>query len=127
MEHHYEICDKELLAIIHALHAFQHYLEGRSDTTEIWSDHANLVYFWTKQKLSRQQAQWALFLSRFQFIIIHKPGMQNKSDALSRRPDHKKGIVDDDEKCVLLDTKFFRICAIQRQTLTVLGDTILQQ
>jgi len=86
-----------------------------------------LVYFRTKQNLSWRQARWALFLLRFQFIIIHKPGIQNKSDALSRHPDHKKGIADDDEKRVLLDTKFFLINAIQRQTLTVLGDTTLQQ
>jgi len=55
-ERNYEIHDKELLAIICALDIFRHYLEGRDDTTEIWSDHGNLVYFSTKQKLTRRQA-----------------------------------------------------------------------
>jgi hypothetical protein len=48
----YKIHDKELLAIIHALDIFRHYLEGRDDNLEIWLDHGNLVYFTTKQKLT---------------------------------------------------------------------------
>jgi hypothetical protein len=51
-EQNYEIHDKELLAIVRALEIFCHYLEGRDDTTEIWTDHGNLVYFFTKQKLT---------------------------------------------------------------------------
>ena len=51
VERNYEIHDKELLAIIHALEIFCHYLEGQEDTVEVWSDHGNLVYFFTKQKL----------------------------------------------------------------------------
>ncbi|MGD0511542.1 MAG: reverse transcriptase family protein, partial [Candidatus Micrarchaeaceae archaeon] len=73
-ECNYEIHDKELLAIIRTLEIFCHYLEGRDDLLEVWSDHGNLVYFATKQKLTRRQARWALFLSRFNFTIIHKPG-----------------------------------------------------
>ena len=70
VEQNYKIHDLELLAIIHALETFRHYLEGRDDTLEIWSDHGNLVYFTTKQKLSCRQACWALYLSRFKFIIV---------------------------------------------------------
>jgi hypothetical protein len=124
-ERNYEIHDKELLAIIRALDIFRHYLEGRDDNLEIWSDHGNLVYFTTKQKLTRQQARWALFLSRFKFTIIHKPGVQNKSDALSRRPDHKEGIATENEERVLLDDKFFTINATRPTAITVLGDTTL--
>jgi hypothetical protein len=83
-ECNYKIHDKELLAIIHALDMFCYYLEGQEDTLEIWSDHGNLVYFTTKQNLSQRQARWALFLTQFQFKIIHKPGTYNKSDALFR-------------------------------------------
>jgi hypothetical protein len=126
-EQNYEIHDKELLAIICALDIFRHYLEGRDDNLEIWSDHGNLVYFMTKQKLTRWQARWALFLSRFKFTIIHKPGVHNKSDALSRCPDHKEGIAAENEECVLLDDKFFTINATRPTTITVLGDTTLWQ
>ena len=48
----YEIHDKELLVIICALEIFCHYLKGQEDNLEIWSDHGNLVYFVTKQKLT---------------------------------------------------------------------------
>ena len=52
-ERNYKIHNKELLAIIHALEIFRHYLEGCPYTLEIWTDHSNLVYFMKKQKLSR--------------------------------------------------------------------------
>src|SRR5579859_7215457 len=126
-EHNYEIHDKELLAIIRALEIFPHYLEGRKDTLEIWLDHGNLVYFATEQKLTRRQAHWALFLSRFKFRIIHKPGVQNRSDALSRRPDLKEGMVNEDNERILLDTKFFAVNATRPTTITVLGNTTLRQ
>jgi hypothetical protein len=71
-ECNYEIHDKELLAIVLALEHFRHYLEGHTNPIEIWTDHCNLVYFCQKQKLSRCQACWALYLSHFNFIIIHK-------------------------------------------------------
>ena len=55
-ELNYEIHDKELLAIIHALKHFQHYIQGSPHVTKILSDHANLKYFTTKQTLTRRQA-----------------------------------------------------------------------
>ena len=51
-ERNYEIHDKELLAIVLALDVFRHYLEGQDNTLEVWSYHVNLVYFFTKQKLT---------------------------------------------------------------------------
>ena len=126
VEQNYKIHDKELLAIVCALEIFHHYLEGQEDTIEVWSDHGNLVYFFTKQKLTCHQAHWALFLSHFKFIIIYKPGIQNKSDALSRRPDHKEGMALEEGQ-VLLDTKFFAIQAVHPTAVTVLGGTSLHQ
>jgi len=54
VEQNYEIHDKELLAIIHALKHFRHYIQGSSHVTKILSDHTNLKYFTTKQTLTRQ-------------------------------------------------------------------------
>jgi len=47
-ERNYEIYDKELLAIIHVLHHFCHYLQGNPHLTKTFSNHANLCYFTTK-------------------------------------------------------------------------------
>ncbi|PIL24542.1 hypothetical protein GSI_13408 [Ganoderma sinense ZZ0214-1] len=43
-ERNYEIYDKEMLAIICALQAWRHYLEGLPSVFEIQSDHKNLEY-----------------------------------------------------------------------------------
>jgi hypothetical protein len=117
-EQNYDIHDKELLAIVRALEAFRHYLEGHPEPFEIWSDHSNLQYFRTKQKLTRRQARWSLFLSQFTFTIVHRPGVYNKADALSRRPDLKEGIQSSDsENRVLLDDKFFAVRAAHPVTM----------
>jgi hypothetical protein len=41
----YQIYDQELLAIIHALKAWRHYLEGNPHPVIIFTDHKNLLYF----------------------------------------------------------------------------------
>jgi transposase InsO family protein len=126
-EQNYDIHDKELLAIIRALESFRHYLEGNPLPFEVWTDHNNLAYFRSKQKLSRRQARWSLFLSQYNFTIIHKPGSFNKADALSRRPDHKEGIPPVDDKRVLLNSKFFSIRATRPTAIEPLNSTIRQR
>ena len=42
-----------------------------------------------------------------------------KADSLSRRPDHKKGMEDDNKDVVLLKPEFFRIQALQRGHLLI--------
>ena len=123
-EHNYKVHDKELLAIVIAVETFRCYLEGLDTPFEVWSDHANLVYLFSKQKHSHRQARWALALSCFHFIIIHKPSVLNKSDALSLHPDHKGGLALDNEEHILLDSKFF-IQTIRPMSLTIHGDTTL--
>lgn len=56
-ECNYEIYNKELFAIIRALEEYRHYLEGYSEKFEIWSDHQNLTYFRSAQRLTRRQAR----------------------------------------------------------------------
>src|SRR5437588_8315617 len=73
----------------------------------VFSDHANLQYFTTKQTLTRQQAQWSLFLATFDYIIIPKPRKYNKANGLSRRPDYKEGIASKNAKCILLTPEKF--------------------
>ena len=107
-ERNYEIHDKELLAIIHALKHFRHYIQGNPHVTTIISDHANLKYFTTKQTLTCQQAWWALFLSEYNYTIIATPGKQNTANVLSRRLDHKEGIAPDNtDRILLMPDKFW--------------------
>ena len=56
-EHNYDVHDKEMMGIMHALEAWHHYLEGCKHKIEIWTDHCNLKYFMSAKKLNRWQAQ----------------------------------------------------------------------
>jgi len=53
MEHNYKIYDKEMLAVIRYLEAWRHFLKDTKEKFEIWSDHKNLEYFMSNQKLNR--------------------------------------------------------------------------
>ena len=122
VERNYDIHDKEMLAIIRGLEEWRHYLEGAKHTFEIWTDHKNLEYFMKAKKLNRRQARWSLFLSRFDFILKHRPGKQSlKPDALSRRPDHGKG-ENDNENIVLLKPSYFKIQALKQGHLLLTGE-----
>jgi len=119
VERNYEIHDKELLAIIHSLKHFQHYLQGNKHCTKIFSDHANLQYFTTKQSLTHRQSHWSLFLATFNFIIIPKPGKLNKANALSRCPDYKEGIASKNATQVLLTPDKFSIRALHNLAIPI--------
>ena len=85
----YKIYDRELLGIIQALKEWRHYIQGSGHTTVISSDHKNLTYFRTTQKLNDRQARWSLYLSEFDIKLIHLPGTRMvQSDVLSRQPNH---------------------------------------
>uniref|UniRef100_A0A0W0FUX0 Reverse transcriptase domain-containing protein n=1 Tax=Moniliophthora roreri TaxID=221103 RepID=A0A0W0FUX0_MONRR len=64
-ERNYEIYDRELLAITNALKAWEHYLLGGAHPVTVLSDHKNLTYFRTAQKLNRRQARLSLYLTQF--------------------------------------------------------------
>ena len=70
-ERNYEIHDREMFAIIRCLEEWRHLLKGVQGRFEIWNDHKNLEYFMSNQKLNKRQAQWALYLSRFDFHLKH--------------------------------------------------------
>jgi len=73
-EENYEIYNKELLVVIWGLEEYRHHLEGHPYKIEIWSDHQNLIFFRTAQKLTRRQTRWALFMTCFDFVLYHKLG-----------------------------------------------------
>ena len=85
-ECNYDIYDKELLAIICTFEEWRPELEGAAEQVQVITDHKNLKYFMTTKQLSRRQARWSEFLSRFNFAIQYHPGKLNSwVDALTRR------------------------------------------
>jgi len=88
-ERNYEIYDKEMLEVICCLEAWRHFLEDARVKFEIWTDHKNLEYFITSQNLNRRQVRWALYLSRFHFVLKHIPGSKmGKADVRGHPRDH---------------------------------------
>jgi len=108
-EQNYEIHDKEMLAVIRCLEAWRHYLERAKLKFEIWTDHKNLQYFMTSQKLNYRQARWALYLLQVNFILKHVLGKSmGKVDGLSRRPDWQEGVEKDNEDQKLIKPEWIR-------------------
>jgi len=102
-EQNYEIHDKEMLVVVRCLEVWKHFLEGAVIKFEIWTDHKNLEYFIKVQKLNRRQARWALYLSRFNFMLKHVLGSKmGKADSLSRRPDWEVRVDKDNEDEMLV-------------------------
>ena len=84
-ERNYEIHNREMLAIIRWLDKWRHLLEGAQSKFKIRSNYKNLEYFMSSQKLNCRQARWALYLSRFDFMLKHVLGSRiGKADSLSR-------------------------------------------
>jgi len=109
-ERNYEIHDKEMLVVVRYLEAWRHFLEGAVEKFEIWTDHKNLKYFMKVQKLNRRQAKWALYLSRFNFMLKHILGRKmEKADSLSRRPNWEVGVEKDNENEMLVKPEWLEI------------------
>ena len=84
-ERNYDVGDRELLAIKFALEEWRYLLEGAVHSIVIFTDHKNLEYLRSAKRLRPRQARWALFFTRFNFLISYRPGSKNvKADALSR-------------------------------------------
>lgn len=120
VERNYDVPDKEMLGIIRPLEVWRHYLEGAKHELEIWMDHANLQYFMSAKKLNCHQVCWALFLSHFNFHLIHKLlSLMMKADTLSQRPNHKKGVENDNKDITLLKPEYFHICTMHQGHLLI--------
>jgi len=86
-ERNYAVHEQELLAIVHALREWRHYLLG--NRIIVITDHRSLQYLVTQDKLSARQTRWSEFLQQFDYEIRYRPGRGNQvADSLSRRPEH---------------------------------------
>jgi hypothetical protein len=86
-ETRYPVHEQELLAIIHALGSWRHYLAGTKFTVR--TDHKSLQFFKTQPLLSGRQSRWKDVIANFDFDIEYVDGKSNVvADGLSRRIDH---------------------------------------
>jgi len=129
-ECNYDIYDRELLAIIYALKQFRYLLLGANHKFLIRTDHQNLKYFKSPQKITPRQARWHEFLQDYNFELEHFPGKSNTiADLLSRRKDFEGGVNPNENVTILPETLFARVTYLRndpetrRQILHQVHDT----
>ncbi|GBG85787.1 hypothetical protein CBR_g40596 [Chara braunii] len=92
---------KEILAFVHTLKRWQHFLLGRSQFRWV-TDNNPLVFYKTQDTVNNTIARWMASIDHFDFFPDHIIGKSNRFvDALSRRPDHCTAVystfeIDDD-------------------------------
>ena len=119
-ERNYQVYDREFLAILRALRQWRHYILGSAFTTTIHTDHANLTYYRSPQKLTARQTRWVIELMEYDIVLKHKPGKSMiPADALSRRHDHAEGMKEDkeDDVTALSEELFIRFADLELQEL----------
>jgi hypothetical protein len=88
-ETRYPVHEQELLAIIHSLSTWRHYLHGAKFKIIVKTDHKSLQYLKTQPILSSRQSRWLDTLALYNFDIEYIEGKTNVvADGLSRRVDH---------------------------------------
>ena len=98
-------------------------MEGTAVKFEIWTDHKNLEYFMKAQKLNRRQARWALYLSRFNFMLKHVPGSKmGKANSLSKRLDWEVGVEKDNENETLVKPEWLEVRKME--TVEIIVDRV---
>ncbi len=94
MERNYNIYDQEFLTIIHGLKNWRHLLVGSPHLVIVLMDHNNLQYWRHPQWINRRIACYLLCLADYDVQLKHQPGVTNKADHLSHRPDYDQGTKD---------------------------------
>ena len=76
----------------------------------------------SNQKLNCQQAQWALYLSRFDFVLKHiSESKMGKVDRLSKRLDWEVGIEKDNEEQMLVKKEWLEAKRIRVMEVVIKG------
>jgi len=65
------VIEKELLAIVHSLKKFRHYITGYQ--TFVHTDHVAIKYLMNKPYVNAQIIRWFLLLQHFDLTIVDKP------------------------------------------------------
>ncbi|XP_060673257.1 uncharacterized protein LOC125420382 [Ziziphus jujuba] len=74
-ERNYTAQEKEMLAVIHCLRTWRHYLLGSSFVVK--TDNSAVSHFLTQPKLTPKQAHWHEFIAEFDLQFEHKAGTKN--------------------------------------------------
>ena len=115
----YDIHDRELLAVVRGLENWRHLLMGAKHKVLVFTDHANLQYYWQPYKINQCVASYISHLAEYHYKLIHKLGKYNKANLLSQRPDYNQGKDDNSDVMVLPDSLF-----VHATSLSLLEDMV---
>ena len=107
MQRNWNIYDKELFAVVHALMTWWPYLIGNTHRMIVNTDHNNLTYFKAAQKLNQKQVCWMQELVEFDFELQHVSGKCHVPANFLSQPFGVDQGKDDNEEMVLLPLAHF--------------------
>ncbi|MBW0497930.1 hypothetical protein O181_037645 [Austropuccinia psidii MF-1] len=118
----YESHDEELLGIVWALERWRAFLLSLSSSFGALTNDSSLQYFMSLKVLTRRQAHWAEFLSKFHFSITYRPGRlatlleallrrddiypEKGEDLISKNPMNFQQLIKQDEKALWQDCQY---------------------
>jgi hypothetical protein len=83
-EEHYPTHDLELLAVVHALKVWRHYLLG--NLVHIYTNHKSLKYLFTQPELNMRQRRWLELIKYYELEVHYHPKKANVvADTLSHK------------------------------------------
>ena len=72
--------------------------------------------------------RWALYLSRFDFILKHVPGSSmGRANSLSQRPDWQVGVKKDNKDRVLIKKEWMEVRAMQVKEVIIEGVDLIEK
>ena len=74
-ELNYTVTEKEMLAIIHAVNKFRHYITGYE--VFIHTDHSTIKYLMNKPITNGRVTRWLLLLHELNVTVLDRPGKEN--------------------------------------------------
>jgi hypothetical protein len=83
-EDYYPTHDLELLAVVHALKVWRHYLLG--NLVHIYTNHKSLRNLFTQPNLNMRQRRWLELIKDYELEVHYHPGKANVvADVLTRK------------------------------------------
>jgi hypothetical protein len=125
-EVNYPTHDLELVAVVHALKIWRHYLMGKR--CELYMDRKSLKYIFTQTNLNLRQRRWLELIKDYDLAINYHPRKANVvADALSRRSHVSQLVVDrmPFELCEEFDKLNLRIVTNAEATEMEVGSNLL--
>jgi RNase H-like domain found in reverse transcriptase/Reverse transcriptase (RNA-dependent DNA polymerase) len=87
-EQNYPIYNREYMAIMRGLKHWDHLLQGPKDhKTIVITNHANLQYYRHPHKIGSCISRYIAKQEEYPITLMYKPGVTNRANSLSRRPD----------------------------------------